>query len=74
MYYFTKLAVEMNEMEDGIAPTDSRLRSDQRLMENGEWDAANQRKTELEEKQRQARKQRTMEIEKAMEAGNIISL
>lgn len=70
MYYFTKLAVEMNEPEKGVAPTDSRFRSDQRLMEEGDWEAANKRKTELEEKQRQARKQRTLEIEKAMQAGN----
>uniref|UniRef100_A0A0M3K554 Oxysterol-binding protein n=1 Tax=Anisakis simplex TaxID=6269 RepID=A0A0M3K554_ANISI len=30
MYYFTKLAVELNEPEVGVAPTDSRLRPDQR--------------------------------------------
>ena len=32
-YNFTKFAVELNEMEEGIAPSDSRNRPDQRLME-----------------------------------------
>lgn len=36
MHNFTKLAIELNEPEEGVAPTDSRLRPDQRLMENGE--------------------------------------
>ena len=35
MYNFSRLAIELNEPEDGVAPTDSRLRPDQRLMENG---------------------------------------
>ena len=35
MYYFSRLAVELNEPEPLVAPTDSRHRPDQRLMENG---------------------------------------
>lgn len=31
-------------MEEGIAPTDSRLRPDQRLMEEGRWEESNQEK------------------------------
>ena len=31
----------LNEMEESVAPTDSRRRPDQRLMENAEWDEAN---------------------------------
>lgn len=62
LYNFTQLAVELNEMEDGVAPTDSRHRPDQRLMEEGRWDEANTTKLQLEEKQRTARKQREQEI------------
>lgn len=39
-----------------IAPTDSRLRGDQRLFENGKQAEADQEKLRLEIKQRQARK------------------
>lgn len=31
-------------MEDGVAPTDSRLRPDQRLMEEGLWEESNREK------------------------------
>jgi len=58
MYNFTELAIELNEDEPGVAPTDSRRRPDQRLMEEGRWDEANQEKLRLEEKQRQARRAR----------------
>lgn len=51
-YYFTVLASQLNEMEEGVAPTDSRMRSDQRLMEFGLWDEANIEKLRLEEMQR----------------------
>lgn len=61
MYYFTELAVQLNEDEPGVAPTDSRRRPDQRLMEEGRWDEANQEKLRLEEKQRQARRAREAE-------------
>lgn len=43
-YSFTRFACELNEPEDGVAPTDSRLRPDQRLMENAQWDEANREK------------------------------
>uniref|UniRef100_A0A3B4AIT4 Oxysterol-binding protein n=1 Tax=Periophthalmus magnuspinnatus TaxID=409849 RepID=A0A3B4AIT4_9GOBI len=61
MYYFTSLALTLNEMEDGVAPTDSRRRPDQRLMEDGRWDEANAEKQRLEEKQRSARRERERE-------------
>lgn len=56
MYNFTTLAVQLNEPEEGVAPTDSRKRPDQRLMEMGRWDEANEEKLRLEEKQRSARR------------------
>jgi hypothetical protein len=62
MYNFTELAVQLNEQEQGVAPTDTRLRPDQRLMEAGKWDDANKEKLRLEEKQRISRKQREMMI------------
>ena len=68
-YNFTELACQLNEPEDGVAPTDSRLRPDQRLMEQGDWDAANAQKLRLEEKQRAARRQRESEAELAASKG-----
>ncbi|CAF1157947.1 unnamed protein product [Adineta steineri] len=56
MYNFTQLAIELNEFEPDVAPTDSRRRPDQRLMEEGRWDEANSEKLRLEEKQRQTRR------------------
>nr|XP_054326318.1 oxysterol-binding protein 2 isoform X3 [Pongo pygmaeus] len=58
MYYFSELALTLNEHEEGVAPTDSRLRPDQRLMEKGRWDEANTEKQRLEEKQRLSRRRR----------------
>lgn len=58
MYNFTELAIELNEFEPDVAPTDSRRRPDQRLMEEARWDEANQEKVRLEDKQRQVRKVR----------------
>ncbi|XP_075983894.1 oxysterol binding protein [Anticarsia gemmatalis] len=63
-YNFTLLAAQLNEFEEGVAPTDSRRRPDQRLMEEGLWDEANVEKLRLEEKQRGARR----ELEAAAEA------
>ncbi|XP_076363799.1 oxysterol-binding protein 1-like isoform X2 [Tachypleus tridentatus] len=63
MYNFTELACQLNEPEEGVAPTDSRLRPDQRLMEEGFWDEANQIKVLLEEKQRATRRKREQEAE-----------
>uniref|UniRef100_A0AAY4A9U2 Oxysterol-binding protein n=1 Tax=Denticeps clupeoides TaxID=299321 RepID=A0AAY4A9U2_9TELE len=61
MYYFSSLALTLNESEDGVAPTDSRLRPDQRLMEQGRWEEANAEKQRLEEKQRSVRRERERE-------------
>lgn len=55
-YNFTLLAAQLNEPEPGVAPTDSRRRPDQRLMEEGRWDDANAEKLRLEDKQRLARR------------------
>jgi len=68
-YNFTELAVQLNELEAGVAPTDSRLRPDQRLMELGDWDDANTCKVLLEEKQRAARRQRERLMEDAAALG-----
>lgn len=57
-YHFTYFACQLNELERGISPTDSRLRPDQRLMEDGRWPEANHVKQILEEKQRASRKLR----------------
>uniref|UniRef100_UPI00398E5C3A oxysterol-binding protein 1-like n=1 Tax=Pristiophorus japonicus TaxID=55135 RepID=UPI00398E5C3A len=70
MYYFSELALTLNEAEDGVAPTDSRLRPDQRLMENGRWDEANMEKQRLEEKQRAVRRKRESDVSKVTEEGH----
>ena len=57
MHHFTEFGVELNELEPNIAPTDSRLRPDQCLMEEGKWEEANQEKIALEDKQRARRRQ-----------------
>ena len=44
MYGFTEFVCSLNEMEEGVAPTDSRLRHDQRVMENGGFNKANAEK------------------------------
>ena len=44
------------DMKGVIAPTDSRLRDDQRLFEEGKMDEADKEKTRLEVKQRASRK------------------
>ena len=68
-YNFSRLACELNEEEEGVCPTDSRLRPDQRLMEEGRWDEANTEKVRLEEKQRAVRRQRDAEQELANQEG-----
>lgn len=70
-YNLSVFACQLNEMEEGIAPTDSRLRPDQRLMELGKWDEANEEKLRLEEKQRAVRRQREAETEKAVQEGGL---
>lgn len=42
-------------LQDKLPPTDSRLRPDQRCLENGEYDRANSEKLRLEERQRQVK-------------------
>ena len=44
MYGFSEFACGLNQPEEGVAPTDSRLRPDQRVMENGDFDTANSEK------------------------------
>ncbi|EGF98128.1 uncharacterized protein MELLADRAFT_96141 [Melampsora larici-populina 98AG31] len=61
-YGFSKFAIELNEITEDLrpksrlAPTDSRLRPDQRLMEEGKMDEAEVLKERLEERQRERRK------------------
>uniref|UniRef100_A0A8C1JPR8 Oxysterol-binding protein n=1 Tax=Cyprinus carpio TaxID=7962 RepID=A0A8C1JPR8_CYPCA len=69
MHYFSSLALTLNEPEDGVAPTDSRLRPDQRLMEAGLWDEANTEKQILEERQRLERRKREAQANLALEEG-----
>jgi hypothetical protein len=62
VYGFTTFAAALNEVtenEDGfLPPTDSRLRPDQRLLEQGEVDKAEATKAKLEERQRSRKKVR----------------
>ncbi|XP_068558946.1 oxysterol-binding protein 2 isoform X3 [Cebidichthys violaceus] len=67
MYYFSALALTLNEQEDGVGLTDSRLRPDQKLMEEGRWDEANSEKQRLEEKQRAVRRRREAEATDALD-------
>ena len=71
MYNFSEFTCSLNEMEDEIAPTDSRLRPDERMMEDGNFDKANQLKLLLEEKQRARRRKREAEAEAARRAGKV---
>ncbi|XP_018524825.1 oxysterol-binding protein 2 [Lates calcarifer] len=69
MYHFSALALTLNEPEEGVGLTDSRLRPDQRLMEDGRWDEANSEKQRLEEKQRAVRRRREAEASDALDEG-----
>lgn len=69
MYHFSALALTLNELEEGVGLTDSRLRPDQRLMEEGRWDEANAEKQRLEEKQRAVRRRREAEASDAINDG-----
>jgi hypothetical protein len=69
-YNFTLLACQLNEMEVGVAPTDSRNRPDQRLMENGYFDEANEEKLRLEEKQRTMRKLKNLHSKTTYTSGS----
>ncbi|KAF5442468.1 hypothetical protein F2P56_035121 [Juglans regia] len=59
-YNLTRFAITLNELTPGLKeklpPTDSRLRPDQRYLENGEYEMANAEKLRLEQRQRQARR------------------
>ncbi|XP_042407101.1 oxysterol-binding protein-related protein 1A-like isoform X1 [Zingiber officinale] len=59
-YNLTRFAITLNELTPGLKeklpPTDSRLRPDQRCLENGQYEMANAEKLRLEKCQRQARK------------------
>ncbi|XP_030545173.1 oxysterol-binding protein-related protein 1C-like isoform X2 [Rhodamnia argentea] len=59
-YNLTRFAITLNELtprlKEKLPPTDSRLRPDQRYLENGEYEMANSEKLRLEQRQRQARK------------------
>ncbi|KAM7540389.1 hypothetical protein Aperf_G00000035971 [Anoplocephala perfoliata] len=73
MYYFTQFAIQLNdrpETEPNLCPTDSRLRPDQRLMEEGLWDEANADKVRLEEKQRKRRREMALKLMSSSEAAS----
>ncbi|CAH9142945.1 unnamed protein product [Cuscuta epithymum] len=57
-YNFTDFAITLNELttelKEKLPPTDSRLRPDQRFLENGQYQMANAEKLRLEQRQRQA--------------------
>ncbi|KAI9671953.1 MAG: hypothetical protein M1817_002316 [Caeruleum heppii] len=59
-YGLTSFAATLNEItsieQDMLAPTDSRVRPDQRLVEEGDLDRAEEVKAALEQKQRERRK------------------
>ncbi|KAG6396960.1 hypothetical protein SASPL_143120 [Salvia splendens] len=59
-YNLTSFAITLNELTPGLKEklpaTDSRLRPDQRHLENGEFDKANEEKLRLETRQRMSRK------------------
>lgn len=60
-YGMTKFAAELNEITDverqHLPPTDSRLRGDQRALEDGKYDEAEKLKNDIEEGQRRRRKE-----------------
>lgn len=62
MFNFTEFTIRLNEMnpeiQNCLCPTDSRLRPDQRAMEDGHYDLADKEKGRLEEHQRAKRHDR----------------
>uniref|UniRef100_A0A8B9KWU0 Oxysterol-binding protein n=1 Tax=Astyanax mexicanus TaxID=7994 RepID=A0A8B9KWU0_ASTMX len=61
LYYgFSSFAIELNELTPDLKPllppTDSRLRPDQRMLENGQVEESDKKKDEVEEIQRERRK------------------
>lgn len=61
-FNLTSFAITLNDLniklKPWLAPTDTRLRPDQRAMEDGRYDEASNEKHRVEEKQRAARKRR----------------
>ncbi|OAY71622.1 Oxysterol-binding protein-related protein 2A, partial [Ananas comosus] len=59
-YNLSSFAITLNELssslQEKLPPTDSRLRPDQRHLENGEYEKANTEKLRLETRQRMSRK------------------
>ncbi|XP_011483476.1 oxysterol-binding protein-related protein 3 [Oryzias latipes] len=59
-YGFTKFAIELNELDPSLTPllppTDTRRRVDQRLLEEGNLEAAEEQKQRIEQLQRDRRK------------------
>uniref|UniRef100_A0A3Q2YPQ0 Oxysterol-binding protein n=1 Tax=Hippocampus comes TaxID=109280 RepID=A0A3Q2YPQ0_HIPCM len=59
-YGFTKFAIELNELDASLKPllppTDTRLRVDQRLLEEGKVEAAEEQKQRIEQLQRERRR------------------
>ncbi|XP_036931535.1 oxysterol-binding protein-related protein 3 isoform X3 [Acanthopagrus latus] len=59
-YGFTKFAIELNELQPSfkllLPPTDTRLRVDQRLLEEGNLEAAEEQKQRIEQLQRDRRR------------------
>ncbi|XP_047035182.1 oxysterol-binding protein-related protein 6-like isoform X1 [Helicoverpa zea] len=67
LYYgFTRFAMELNELEPNMRSTlphtDTRLRPDQRALEEGDVDAAEQLKHQLEQSQRDRRRDSALHI------------
>jgi len=62
MFHLTNFAATLNAPQPSLLPvvacTDTRLRPDQRAMEDGEYDLASDEKNRVEEKQRAARRDR----------------
>uniref|UniRef100_H3C3D6 Oxysterol-binding protein-related protein 3 n=1 Tax=Tetraodon nigroviridis TaxID=99883 RepID=H3C3D6_TETNG len=60
-YGFTKFAIELNELDSSLKPllppTDTRLRLDQRLLEEGNLEAAEEQKQKIKELQRERQKE-----------------
>ncbi len=46
---FTPFSCTLNEHEAGVAPTDSRFRPDQRIMEEGDFTKASEEKVRMHE-------------------------
>ncbi|KAI0243509.1 hypothetical protein L0F63_005984 [Massospora cicadina] len=69
-FKLTPFALTLNhlppELELHLPPTDCRRRPDQRAMEDGLYDQASQKKCRLEEKQREVRKAKEAQLQKAL--------